>query len=223
MLKGSIYIVNDMNTAMECSLTHTIICVSGETHNYPDFIQATNANIASILLPSYEAMMMEMDGNIEGFKLAYYTHLSQNESFTFMSIILRALYNGRNIIFYLTKEESEMLYIKALAQYFFDYFGITIGTPNNPFFYNNIYDPVILKILFSRDLMSGMEFLALLPETSIISDPTTIIKLVHELNPYVPGNDLENYARYFMNFSKKLKLNSEIIIPFGGIVDANNR
>ena len=218
MLKGSIYVTDDMEMAMNLSFSHVIICISDESHNYQDFIKSTKANVASVLLPPPEAVMMELDNNLQGFKESYYMHLSQKEPTAFISLILRAIYNGRNILLYLTKQESQLSYINVFMQFFHEFFGITIGTQFNPYYFDTRFYPVVLNMLFLNDLMTAEEYILELPKDIFINVPDIVIKLAKELNPYVANKTLDGYIEFFNKYKMKVnQYNKNIIIPIGGI------
>lgn len=214
MLKGTIYVTDDINMAMNLAPTHTIICVSGETHNYQEFINVTNASVASVLLPPYEAVMQELDGNLMAFKDIYYTYLSTNEPHQIIALILRALFNGKNILLYCTKDESKMNYMKFLLMYLYENFGIIVGTQNNPFGFDPRYELIILNVLYLNNLMNADEYLSNYPIIhNSIDDPNILLKLANELKPFILNPSLEAYRQYFINYLARLRNGIKAISP----------
>lgn len=210
-MKGTMYITNDPQIVLNSAQNYSIICISGESDTYQDLIKATNASVATILLPSYDAVMMELDGNIDGFVNAYFMHLSSNEPSMFINLILRALYNGTNILLYLTKEESKLNYINVFAKYFNDVFGITIGTESSPYIFNPLYLPIVYDTLYLNDLMTVSEYLGGFPN-NLITNPNTASKAAMELSLFIPygGDVLSSVNSYKM----ALIGNESPIIPF---------
>lgn len=216
MFNGSIYVTSDIDMALNLSTTHTIICVSGETDQYQDFIRATNASIGTILLPPYEAVAAKLDGNIEQFNNVYVSYLSQSEPLMFMSIVLRALYNGKNILLYITKDELQMGYMNTLAQYFRYNFGIIFGSEHNQYYFDHNYLPQALSIMYMNDLMTGYELLSSFPPNIDLRvvNVNMVSKLAIEISPYIESGDMDSYANYFNSYINNInKYNKDIIIP----------
>lgn len=182
MLSGNIYITTDMNLATKLATDHKIICISGETNNYQQFINLTNTTVGAVLLPPYEASVAEINGDIAAFKQFYYAHLATN-CMDFLAIIIRALFNGDNILIYLTADEMKMGYIKAFSEFMFNIFGIIIGTESNQCMFNPQYGDYILTVLLKYDLLNPAEFLVRLENVNVLDvDDSLIIKLKDLMN-----------------------------------------
>lgn len=217
MIKGVIYVTNDMNMALSLAPNHVVICVSDEAQRNVDFMTAVDGNVASILLPPPQASMLEMDGHIQEFKNMYFEHLSQKEPFDYICIILRALLNGNNILLYLTKDESEMYYMSALMEYMYTTFGVVIGSESNQFNIDYRYYNVILDTLYMNDFMDCNEYLLQYPIELQIQNPMIVNKLIIDVNPFVAGDtSLENYTRYFNDYKNIIKQGTQRV-PIGGI------
>lgn len=209
-MKGSLYVTNDPQLVLNSAKDYSIICISGETDEYQSLIQATNASIATILLPSYDAVMMELDGNVEGFIGSYFNYLSSKEPSMFINLILRAIYNGTNVLLYLTKEESRMNYINVFAKYFADVFGITIGSETTQYIFNPAYLPIIFDTLYLNDLMTTAEYIKYFPNTVIVN-PMTATKAAMELSLYVSQ---DNDVLAAVNHYKSLFTGEAPVVPF---------
>lgn len=208
-MKGSIYITNNQQVVLNSAQNYSIICMSGETDNFKELIHATNASVASVLLPPYDAVMLELDGDINGFVNAYYNYLSNNEPAMFISLILRALYNGTNILLYLTDEESKLNYMPVFSKYMHDVFGIIIGTETYQFSYNSGYLSVIYDTLYMNELMTSKEYIQSYPVN--ITNINIATRLAIELGIFIPygGDPIINVNNY-----KLALLNGDPIIPF---------
>jgi hypothetical protein len=167
-----------------------------------------NALKATVLLPPYDAVMAEMDNNIEAFSAIYTQHLFQKAPSYMMAAIIKALMCGSNILLYLTVDEAEMLYSKFLLNHLRVNYGIIVGTTDNPFFYDVNYNWAICSLLYSfDDLMSTEEFFMLYPPTIQIPQ-NIILKLIDEVNPYIEERSLENYNNYFFEYKERIKRNN---------------
>lgn len=217
MIKGTIYVTNDMNMALSMAPTHTVICISSEAQQNVDFMTAVDGNIASILLPPPQASMLEMEGRFQEFKQLYFEHLSQKEPFDYICIILRAIFNGNNILLYLTQDESEMQYMSAFMEYMYTTFGVVIGSESGQFNIDYRYYNVILDTLYMNDLMDSGEFLFHYPTELQIQNTMIINKLIKDTNAFVTDTStMEEFIVYFNNYKNSIKQNN-IRVPIGGI------
>lgn len=216
MLKGSIYITTDINVVRQMLSTNKIVII-GE----PDqiLVQSTNALVASVLLPPYNCMMAKMDNDISQFTTLYYNHLMSNEVSNFIAALIRALYNGTNILLYSTQDEFS-LYFEQFYNFMISNYGIYIGTPVNQF----MVDPnLIWKLcssMYMYELFTVEEFFINYPQGIQIPDEV-IMKLIYELNPYVEDNkSFESYKLYFYNYKERIKAaNNRFLAPIMSMVN----
>lgn len=210
MLKGNLYITNDVNMVYNMIATSRVIIIGQPDTN---FVNQTGASIGSILLPPYNASMCEMDGDINSFVNIYTSYLSNIEQTTFIAHIIKALYEGINLVFYLSKDESELMYSKVLLQYLEFYYGIKVGTVEQPFVYYNTpeYNSVICNLLYQLDLISNEEFFINYP-IGIPIDNNSIVKLIREINPYINDTSFESYVHYFNNYKEMIKQNNNLFL-----------
>lgn len=215
MLKGSIYITTDINVLRQMMPTNKIVIV-GE----PDqaLVQSTNALVASVLLPPYNCMMAKMDNDINQFTMLYYNHLMSNEVSNFIAAIIRALYNGTNILLYSTQDEFS-LYFEQFYNFMIANYGIYIGTPANQFMVDSALNWKLCSALYLFELFTVEEFFINYPSGIQIPDDV-IMKLIYELNPYVEDNkSFECYKTYFYNYKERIKAaNNKFLAPIMSMV-----
>lgn len=215
MLKGSIYITTDINVLRQMMSTNKIVIV-GE----PDqaLVQSTNALVASVLLPPYNCMMAKMDNDINQFTMLYYNHLMSNEVSNFIAAIIRALYNGTNILLYSTQDEFS-LYFEQFYNFMIANYGIYIGTPANQFMVDSTLNWKLCSALYLFELFTVEEFFINYPSGIQIPDDV-IMKLIYELNPYVEDNkSFECYKTYFYNYKERIKAaNNKFLAPIMSMV-----
>lgn len=206
MLKGNIYITNDLNDVRNMIATHQVVIIG-----QPDqqLIMQTGAQIGSILLPPYKACHYEAEGDAKGFYACYGEYLSTMEPSGFIACIIGSLYKGINILLYLTKDESELLYSKVLMEYLAFYYGIVIGNPQQPYMYYNTpeYNAVICNLLYQFELINYQEFFVNYPQLIPI-DNNSIMKLIIEINPYLNDTSFESYCAYFNKYKEDMKMSN---------------
>ena len=207
-LRGDICISNDMNDLEKCRFTHKIISI-GEL----DRSIASQFNVLSgaLFMPPYEAVMQEMDGNIEGFRLAYFNHLYSPECQEYIALIFRALYGGTNILLFLSKDESELLYSKALLEFLNVNYGLMISPSiQTQSGFNQQYSSIVSELMYTFDLITVNEmFMARLDNPF---SPPTIMKLSAELNPYLENRSFESYQNYFIHLQQMTKQANKPIV-----------
>lgn len=209
MLKGQIYITNDKNVVLNMINNFTIVII-GERDE--QLVSQAGANMASILAPDYRSLALELDGNIDAFIVSYTSHLAEPECVSYISNMIEHLYRGGNILLYLNKDESEMMYSKIFIQYMRDVYGIYIGmSDTEPFFYDINYNVAICNLLYLHENITVEEFFINYPPSIEIHD-SVIMKLAYEINPYIDDPNLENYKRYFYNYKESIKKNNNIFL-----------
>ena len=195
-MTGTIYLSTDQNFCINMATSHIIVCVSGETQSYPQFIQMVDPIIASVLIPPYEACMAQMNGDMESFNMIYRSYLSSGESFKLLGLLLKSLYLGKNIIIYCTNDEMQMGYMQSFIQYLYDSFGICVGTQTNQFmYYHNAANVHNMEVLYYLGFCSYKELFEAWkshPVSCILSEQS-IIKLANELRLFMPTSNIETY------------------------------
>lgn len=215
MLKGSLYVTTDINVVSQMLSTNRLVII-GE----PDqtLVQSTNAMVASILLPPYNCMMAKMDNDIPQFTQLYYNHLMSNEVSNFIAVMIRALYNGTNILLYSTQDEFS-LYFEQFYNFMISNYGIYIGTPVNQFTVDPNYFWKLCSTMYLYELFTVEEFFVNYPQGLEIPDEI-IRKLIYELNPYIENNNsFEAYKMYFYNYKERIKAaNNKFLSPVMSMV-----
>ena len=140
---GSINIVSDLNLAIQCSGQGCKVIYIGElnTNLPPQFITCP------MLLPPYEALNAEVDGNMQLYNDIYCQYLNCTKECydTFMTIIT-SLFRGDNIIFYI-ENGSNLSHEDFLMGYFLNRFGILVGSEKSNFNINPTFLPVLLALV----------------------------------------------------------------------------
>lgn len=172
--KGTIYLVNDLNFALECNykLGYKVIYVGELNMNLPKTFISFGA-----LLPPYDALNAEIDGDTQAYAYIYENYLNSNQvTYEIFASILVALYSGVNMLIYI-EEGDNLSHLDFLLQYMQVKFGITVGTDVCPFTYNPMYDSYISMILYTY--LDGF----ITPETLLCNMPIDHL-LAYEMNSF---------------------------------------
>lgn len=141
---GSIVMVDDINFALQYTPTHKVVYI-GE-------IQQQNKHLPlielSVLLPPYQALDADINGDINSYNQIYYDYLTRMEQCydAFATIIVSA-YKGVNILLYV--ENAELSHKKFLIDYMRARFGIQIGSATTPFGIDPRFEMLIRHIAYS--------------------------------------------------------------------------
>lgn len=197
LLKGTIYITNDINLCLTNMAMCKTIIIADEPENY----RMPQAIGGSLLLPPYQALELLVDGNERDFEFEYDQYLNNDISvYKFINIILQALIVGTNIIFLV--ESNDIDFMKVLRRYFAVSFGIILGDSMNPFSFDINYTTTILNRLYSCDDISKETYLSLYPLEFDI-DPFCVGKLQADFN--MRFNNIKEAHEYFKRYSQMLK------------------
>ena len=197
LLKGTIYITNDINLCLTNMAMCKTIIIADEPENY----RMPQAIGGSLLLPPYQALELLVDGNERDFEFEYDQYLNNDISvYKFINIILQALIVGTNIIFLV--ESNDIDFMKVLKRYFAVSFGIILGDSMNPFSFDINYTTSILNRLYSCDDISKETYLSLYPLEFDI-DPFCVGKLQADFN--MRFNNIQSAHEYFKRYSQMLK------------------
>lgn len=166
--------------------------------------QYPNTLNASILLPPYESVSAELDGNKAMAEAVYLSYLNSKEPDTFLSAIFTALVKGISIGIYIPAEDLEMSFAGTLLGFLYNAYGLSVMTPAIPFAYNNLFDTRNISKMYLYDLIGPGDLFELYPEGAPI-EPSIINKLIFDINPVLDDYTFENYMKYFNAFLKRVK------------------
>lgn len=166
MLKGTMYVMSDINLAIQASMNSKVLYIGELNQNLPpSFIEC------SVLLPPYEALNAEIDGDMQMYDSIYNQYLTFSyQCFGMFATILVALKNGINITLYI-EGGNELSHGKYILNYIQNTFGITVGNEVIPFSYNPLLNWQTASILYTYmdGFISEDEFLMYTPDLNIIS------------------------------------------------------
>lgn len=168
---------------------------------------------ASVLLPPYESIAAEIDGNIQLSESIYLDHLGSPVCAQYINAILVAVIGAKPLGIYIGREEIEMGFVKVLLNYFFNVYGISIGSASRMVssFIDDRFLPGILNQLYLANAIDFEVFMINYPVNCPLN-MSVIPKMVAEINPVVPNRDIQNYYQYFTLRLNEIKKNNNIFL-----------
>lgn len=182
-----------------------------ESESVLELASTENIQVASILLPSYDAVSAYLDGNLPLFQSMYFGQLSGRNCDEFITLIMLALYRGNNILIYISSDEiKELPYPKVLSMYLENIYGYYPprqypGDQNilGEYLHNQAYDPLILCKMYQYSFIDSEEFLNTYPPN--IDIPFDVVnKLMYEESPVIQNPTPDTCKAYFMNIIKTI-------------------
>ena len=182
-----------------------------ESESVLDLASTENIQVASILLPSYDAVSAYLDGNLPLFQSMYFGQLSGRNCDEFITLIMLAIYRGNNILIYISSDEiKELPYPKVLSMYLENIYGYYPqrqyrGDQNilGEYLHNQAYDPLILCKMYQYSFIDSEEFLNEYPPN--IDIPMDVVnKLMYEESPVIQNPTPDTCKAYFMNIIKTI-------------------
>lgn len=170
-------------------------------------------------VPDYSLLSMIIDGNVQGFNIAYDQALTRVESVEFFAIIIAALYSGNNVILYFPRESLELGYCNSWLTHFMNNYGITAQTKNTIFAVNPAFQQYHARLMYINNLLSVTDFIMVAEEL----DERCIQKLRIDLVPYIANNTATMNEADFCNEVDRIKIEitkfgqpSEMAFSIGG-------
>lgn len=172
-------------------------------------IQFYNMVIGSILIPDYNTMECEINGDINGFVNKYCQYLSSESPNMFIRTIIAALYKGTNVLLFFPPQAQGLKYPEILLNYLFEYHGIQCGGPDRQFMYNHAFDNINAASLYNMNIISPQEYLLLAgPNFMEMAN-----KIADDMGIYV--NNVGELFNYLSEYQQRLMNSDKILIkPF---------
>ena len=216
MITGTLYFTSDTNVVFDFvrqdPQNNVVVAISQNVD--PQFVNQCGALVASILTPTYECFMHEVNNDMDGFCTMYYEHLNRKECMDYIASILKALTVGKNNILYATPDEAQTNYVNVFKAYLAQTFGIVCGDQYIQFSWMQNYFINIAMTLYMFDLYTSHDlFEAWKMVPTVEFNDGLILKLIRELNPPVPSNyTLQEYNQYFLRMAVGYN-NQQLQIP----------
>lgn len=234
ILKGNIYITSDIDIVYNFPIGENskIISLDEDDILHPDDI---NIFGGSCLLPPVIAKIAESDGDEYQFNMIYRDHLLQDYQQEFISVLIAALYKGKNLLLFMP--ELGYTYSRDRLCYFMlELYGIHMAIIDNKpsqelinndiCWYNCWYDnrciPVWLNLIYIGRVISPNEYLRLYPiDADLRTNPKVMDMLIRDLNPYT-GKEVDSYnskVEYILGLHKRMhKCNKALRLPIHRLI-----
>lgn len=211
MLKGTIFITNDINVVYNFPVGRLSKIVSMDEDNTlgenKDIIGGLN------LLPPMEAKIAESDGNEQMYDVIYQNHLLQPSQQQFIAALIAFMYKGGSLLLFLP-EIGYTNTMEKFIQHMFICYGIHVGMIGNPnpqianCFYDMKCIPIWLNLIYTSGVIGAEEFLFMYPRDCKINNPAVIDLLIQQLNPYgqTINDKIKAISRYHQLVHKNPKV-----------------
>lgn len=161
--------------------------------NMPNYIKA------SILLPPYEALSLELDGKYAEADYRYENWLCGQEPMSFIYLIALAVLKGIPIALYFDEDTAQMRYVITLLNFIGKVTGLTFGAGTNYGSMRDEFIPINLANLMIAGLIDCQQFIMMMP-VGVHLVPQAISMLINYINPPIKhGSPIEVYDKYFMD------------------------
>ena len=221
--KASLLFTADINSAIYASRVGTKVLYVGESmQELPEcFIPC------SILLPPFNALNAEIDGDIKTYKDLYFSYLNFNlDCFEMIGTMLAALYSGVSMTIYV-ENGNELSHMNTLIEYFALFHGIhaIIDKVRPTYAYDITFNAKNAAVLYNfyDGFMSAYTFLSFIPNMNVLYNvinmpycTRTVDKIVQELqiNPHV--NALSVIQSIIDDMQSKVQLQAFIMTNNNG-------
>ena len=215
ILKGQIYITDDVNIVYQFPIgpMNKIINLDED-----DVLPENNSIIGgTCLLPPINAKIAEADGDERLYDSYYIDHLQSPYQQQFIAALLSFLYKGGNLLLFL----PELGYTNTrdkFVQFMYALYGVHIGIMNHPnpqvamCFYDNTAIPIWLNLIYSARVITGREYLTLIPENAdILNNNQVVDMLMKELKPF--GVNINERLNSLVSMHKALHKNANVVSP----------
>ena len=161
---------------------------------------------AGALLPPFEAIQMELDGNIMDSCMIYEHYLMSEEADIYISIIIAAALKQIPIGIMFGRDEVNMQFPKMFIDFLFKAYGLVIGVTNKlvPYVMEEAL-PNNLAKLYCMNIIDYPTFMEKHPQLPI--NPVVISKMAIDINPWVSEKNINGYLEYFEHIKEYTRRN----------------
>ena len=178
-----------------------------------DMIPLSNVVSATIFIPPYSVMMLELENRTQEASVEYLNYLSSPGPDSFICTMLRGMMKGFTMIINISGEAIDTRFMSLLSDYLERAYGVFPGIDRVQQF-NFVVEaiPPTLNKMYLYDVVSGIEYVNEYP-VGVPIPPDVLGKLIHDFNPYIENRSMENYNMYFMDFIKRAHVSQNNVQP----------
>ena len=169
----------------------------------PKFMTHPAIITAGALLPPFEAIQAELDGNLFESVTLYEQYLQREDADPYISIIIAAALKQIPIGIMFGKDESNLQFPKMFIDFVYRYYGLVFGIKNKvqPYIVEQML-PLDLAKLYLMNIIDYPPFMEKHPPLPIHS--MAISKLAYDVRPIVKNKDMQHFIEYFDNVRKAI-------------------
>lgn len=181
-----------------------VICIAEEPNSR--FITHPAIVTAGALLPPFEAIQAELDGNMLESEALYTQYLQSAEADPYIITLVAAAIKQVPIGIMFGRDESNFQFPKTFINFMYKVYGLVFGLTNRiqPYV-EEAFIPLDLARLYSMNMIDYQTFMERHPPLPI--HYSIISKLAYDINPLVPVRDMQHYVEYFENVRKTVQDN----------------
>lgn len=161
---------------------------------------------AGALLPPFEAIQAELDGNIYQANFIYEQYLQQEQADPYIAILVAAALKQIPIGIMFGKDELEMQFPKMFIDFLYKFYGLILGISGKiqPSI-SEMAMPTNLAKLYNMNIIDYPTFMMKHPPLPI--NPSVIHKMAYEVNPIIKIKDMKHYLEYFEMVKNEIQKN----------------
>lgn len=127
---GNVFYSNDFNELMFAQQNNIrVVVLDDDRDRYKRF----GCYPMGILLPPFDALDAELNGDFVGAKQIYFAHLQSQYCSEAFAAIFTALYAGKDLMFYISSDEARNLeFSKSFLEFLANVFGVIPGSITYP-------------------------------------------------------------------------------------------
>ena len=167
---------------------NTKIVFVGDPAGYENMIRSYGMIMASPLVPDYNVLEAEINGNMAEFQAKYDMYLSSEPAVMYFATIMTALLLGKNILLFFPPETQGLNYPNVLLTHILTRYGIQTRTQTLPFRYNDNLTPSNTALMYNYNTISPQIYLKLAGDSFV----TMIPKLAFDMN--IPISNQYDYS-----------------------------
>lgn len=200
---------------------NTKIVFVGDPAGYENMIRSYGMIMASPLVPDYNVLEAEINGNMAEFQAKYDMYLSSEPAVMYFATIMTALLLGKNILLFFPPETQGLNYPNVLLTHILTRYGIQTRTQTLPFRYNDNLTPSNTALMYNYNTISPQIYLKLAGDSFV----TMIPKLAFDMN--IPISNQYDYSSkelydYLNEYRNRLLNTDQLLVkPFTREVRGN--
>lgn len=189
--------INDVNGLRALLAQEYKVLLCTEDNLPPDIMMHPNVIKCSILLPPFEAVSMELDGQLDSAYNNYVNYLTAYwPAMSMMLIIYLSAVKGQALALYMGSEYGDIKILQAIPQVFANHIGMVFSTAYGYGTIDLDKASYAIDALYMACEIQPLQVLSMMPK-GYDFQPNTIDKLIAETHPPIATGSIEEGNAYF--------------------------